>query len=123
MAIVKVDKTVSHGNFSIAKSTQHTVQTVIDIEETVADSVTDQEHLVAIDISALKAFCMSSDVAMTVETNSGGSPQETFSLSAGQQIVWQEGDTAIFAGDVTALYLTNASGSAGTFRAIIGTNV
>lgn len=120
---VKVTEAVYEGETSITHTTIHTVQTVLKMEESVADAVTDQEHLVSIDISQLKAFYMVSDQALTVETNSGGTPVDSFTLTANRPVVWQTGDTAIFTADVTALYLSNSSGSTATFKLIAGTDV
>ena len=63
-----------------------------------------------IDISQLKAFFMVADAALTVKTNSSGAPQETFTLVADQPIIWTSvsGVAIPFAGDVTALYVTQA---------------
>lgn len=118
-----IRKEAQSGTTIFKTSRSYTIQSEIEVEESVADGVTDQEHLLAIDVSQLKGFYMSCDVALTVETNSGSTPQETFTLAAGEAIVWETGDTAIFSGDVTALYLTNASGSAGTFKLLAGMDV
>jgi len=120
---LQTKRSITDGLTTVDDLVTYTVQTVVKLEEAVADAVTDQEHLVAIDVSALKAVIMNSDVVMTVETNSGSAPQETFVIPAGGSVLWREGETAVFAGDVTAIYLTNASGSAGTFRMVFGTDV
>ena len=101
-----------------------TVATVLKLEETIADSVTDQEHLLAIDISQLKVFYMVSDQALTVDTNIvDPGQQEKFTLVANQPVTFETGETAIFAGDVTKLFLTNASGSTATLSLIAGLDV
>ena len=93
--------------------------------ETVADAVANQQHPFGVDITAMKIFFMTSDYALSVYTNdaSTGSPQESFTLTADKPVIWRTGDTAIFAGDLTDLYLTNASGSTATFYAIAGMDV
>lgn len=100
-----------------------TCETVTKLEESVPDSSTDLEFLSSIDISELQVFYMVSDQAMTIETNSGSAAQETFTLTANKPVVWRSGDAAIFAGDVTGFYATNASGNAATLRIMYGTNV
>jgi len=120
---INLTQTANDGVSSYTSTQAFAPQTVIKLEESVADSVTDQSHLISLDISTLQVFYMISDVAMTVETNSSSSPQETFTLTANKPVVWRTGDTAIFAGDVTAIYATNASGSAGTLKIMAGLNV
>jgi hypothetical protein len=47
-----------------------------------------------------------------VKTNSSGSPQETFTLAANKPQYWQTGmGTTPIAGDVTKVFITNASGA------------
>ena len=111
-----VTSTVTQGTFTISNTDSYTTDQVSKIQESVATGTTNQEISLAIDISKLKAFSMQSSQAMTVKTNSSGSPQETFTLAAGTPVVFVDGDTAIFAGDVTSLFITNASGSLATFN-------
>ena len=84
----------------------------------VADGVTDQLAVFTLDVSQIKVIYMKSDVAMTVETNSSSAPDETLVLVAGEPYIWWTGClfTNLLATDITALYLTNASGAAGTFE-------
>jgi hypothetical protein len=119
---VRVTKGASEGTTSISSTVDHTVETVTKMQEVFADGVTNGQVLVAIDVSQLKAFAMVSNVALTVKTNSSGSPQETFALVANKPVVWQEGEAAIFAGDVTQIFVTNASGSSATLQVMIGLN-
>lgn len=67
----------------------------------------------------LKSVCLKSDQALTIKTNSSGSPQETINLVAGQSYIWTlqtDGAGKIpFAGDVTAFYITNSSAAAANF--------
>jgi hypothetical protein len=67
-----------------------------------------------LDVSHLKVFVLVSDQAITLETNDGGSPQETVSLLANVPLVWTHDSyhACPFSGDVTGFYFTNASGSA-----------
>lgn len=84
----------------------------------VADSVTDQLTAFTLDVSQIVAFYMSSDQDLTVETNDGTTPGDTIALVAGVPLVWhnQSYHANPFSVDITALYLTNASGAAATFR-------
>lgn len=88
------------------------------VDETVADSVTDQEITITIDVSAIQSIYILSDQALTVETNNGGAPVDTITLVANTPYIWHTGSyfTNLLATDVTALFLTNASGSTATFN-------
>lgn len=112
---------ITEGNSSMGKGISYPSKTILKIEgEEIPDSTTDLEFLFAIDISAMQVFFMQSDQILTVETNSGGTPQETFSLVAFTPVIWRVGDTAIFAGDVTSLFVTNASGNAAVLDVMVG---
>jgi hypothetical protein len=64
-----------------------------------------------------------SDQAVTVKTNSSGSPTNTFVLAAGVPLqffvtadpAWRDSNGTIVA-DITALYVTNAGGTAANFQ-------
>lgn len=88
------------------------------VDETVADSVTDQEITISIDVSAIQSIYIISDQALTVETNNAGAPVDTITLVANVPYIWHTGSyfTNILDTDVTALFLTNASGSTATFN-------
>lgn len=120
---IRLQENAIEGNNSITQTQSYTCATVVHMEETCTTGTTDQEHLLALDISQMKVFYMVSDVALTVETNSGSVPQETFTLAANKPVTWREGDSAIFAGDVTGLYLTNASGSTATLKVMAGLDI
>ena len=119
---VRVTKGAAEGTTSISSTVDHTCETVLKLQETIANGATDALQLIAIDVTQLKAFAMVSDQAMTVKTNNSGTPQETFTLVANKPVVWQAGDAAIFAGDVTAIYVTNASGSSATLQLMAGSD-
>lgn len=89
-------------------------------EKSIPDGSTDLEIVVPITESTLVAFALSSNKDLTVKTNDSVSPQETFSLKNGEPTVWISGETAgkPIAGDVTALYVTNASGASATLKMI-----
>lgn len=86
------------------------------LDESIADGATDLEVAFTLDISATKSFMIKADQAMTVKTNDSGSPTDTLSLLAGVPYIWHENSlgTFLLTGDVTALFVTNASGTAGT---------
>lgn len=87
---------------------------------TIADSETDTLVSATIDISQVKHIFMLSTVDMTIETNSSSAPTDTWVLQANVPYVWNV-DLGVYytnkiTADVTAIYLTNASGAAGTFQ-------
>jgi len=87
------------------------------ISEEIADSTANGLVAYTLDFSQAKTFIMWSTTAMTVYTNeaSTGSPAQTFVLVANVPIAWSDGQVAScpITTDITALYVTNASGSAG----------
>lgn len=87
----------------------------VNFDQTVNHSVTNGEYDVLLTAAKLKSISFYSDFAVTIKTNSSSSPQETITLAAGQNRVWDlsfDGAGAIpIAGDVTKLFITNASGS------------
>lgn len=71
----------------------------------------------------LKAFYAKSSTAMTIKTNATGAPQETLTLPTGTGFVWSASGACIgtpglspFAGNVTALFVTNAGAATGTLE-------
>jgi hypothetical protein len=69
----------------------------------------------------LKSLCLYSDRAVTVKTNSSGSPQDTIALVAGQALVWSLAHDTLtncpFSDDVTVLFVVVPSGgSAANFK-------
>lgn len=89
---------------------------VHNISESIADSTTDGLVAFTYDFSQGKTFLMWSTVAMTVKTNNAGSPIQTFTLVANVPIIWSAGQASAvnpITTDITALYVSNASGGAG----------
>ena len=90
----------------------------ISLSETVGGAATDQLHAFALDLSPTKLFYMHSDVAMTVEFNSNAGAGGTIVLVADvpyfftTDTIWDE--TTDITADITAVYVTNASGTSGT---------
>lgn len=84
--------------------------------ESVADAQTDAELGFTLDVSACKAFVINSTKNVTVETNNGSTPDDTLTLVANVPYVWHENSehTFLLTTDVTALFVTNASGAAAT---------
>lgn len=86
----------------------------------VAATSTNVEVDWAITVANLKSIAITCDLALTIKTNSTGSPQETITLIAGQVLVWTlqtDGSGHVpFAGDVTKLYVSNAGSTIANFN-------
>jgi hypothetical protein len=63
------------------------------------------------------------DQALTIKTNSSGTPQETISLIADRPLIWRAGDAALFAGNVSSIFVSNASGSDTDLKIMVGVDV
>jgi len=117
MATFRIGHSVVWGQDSLIRSKEYTgtLVTLLDGEQ-VADAQTDVEIEVTLDFSAVKAFYLVSDQDVTLETNDGTTPDDTFALLAGVPYVWNTDsyDTFLVTVDVTSIFITNASGSAAT---------
>jgi hypothetical protein len=96
-------------------STRPTLNSTIEAEEELAieiavpGSTTNQQILIAFTIAALKSLFVSADGALTLKTNSSGSPADTFTLDADSGIDWDNQsqlDNPIGT-NVTTMYVTN----------------
>lgn len=90
------------------------------ISQAIADGASDQLIALSIDISQVRLLAIKSDQALTIKTNNSGAPDDTLSLLAGIPRIFRAGeyDTIFLTADVTAIYVTNASGSVATLQII-----
>ena len=113
-------ETITIGGRAVTNSVTYTSGSSLSISETIVTATTDGLVACVLDVSQIKLFYMVSNVAITVETNSASAPDNTYTLAAGVPLVWKnDGEVAladVFAADITALYVTNASGSSSTFE-------
>lgn len=99
---------------------EHSVTSTAGAEKNVSEAISASQTDFAVawtcDYSQLKSLYMYSDVAMTVETNSGSAPGQTIALAAGKPLAWYYGSgiTCPITVDVTALFITNTT--AGTLE-------
>lgn len=109
---------VDAGDGEIKKTNTYTASSRVSVSESVTTGQTDFAISVAIDVSAVKSFFLCSDYAVTVETNNGTTPDDTITLVAGVPYKWNTDsyDTFQLGTDVTAIYVTNASGSTATIQ-------
>ncbi len=111
MSISAYVRTIIHGVGETVDMRQNLSGTAgQEIEETIVDAADDLVSL-AFALADLIAFYMVSSGTMTVKTNGPGAPptQETIALAAGMPFVYIPGAglDSPFAGDVSALYVTN----------------
>lgn len=115
---VVIRNAIASGGVSIDEGKTYTGNSRFDIDEPVADSVTDQLHAVALDIDQAVAIWVMSTVDMTVEFNDSTTGVPTIALKANVPHVWTTDSYPVnlFTADLTAMYVTNASGSAGRIK-------
>ena len=117
MASAEVLRQITVGGTTLSQKESVTgaVRVILD-EYTVADGQTDQEQVVAIDVSEVQAFFIKSDQNVTLETNDGATPGNTINLLAGKAYLFVVNDynNFLLTTDVTSLLFTNASGSTAT---------
>lgn len=96
----------------------------INLDQTVAIAADVQlnPHAVSFIHANLVGLCLSCDQPVTVYTNnpSGSSPQDTIPLVAGQVLSWTAAVEGLslcpFSGNVTTIYVTNASSAIANFK-------
>ena len=103
---------------SVSNTISETASSPIIVTESVADSQTDFQINVAIDVTAVKSFYIVSDQDVTIETNSGSAADNTLALKAGEPYIFHVSslDTFLLDTDVTAFFVTNASGSTANIK-------
>ena len=111
-----ISNVTANGN-TVTNSKTYTAGGGSSISTLILDAAEDDEIVITIDISQIKGLYMVADVAMTVDTNITAGT-DTIVLVANVPYVETE-DTyhvPLLTVDVTKLFLTNASGSDGTFK-------
>lgn len=108
---VTVTTTISRDGAAFSTSKQLSGEGADDRSVAIPGNASNLLVSLALDVSQLQMVLLSSTVPLTIETNSSGSPQETITLLADVPFLWVAGSgmAAPFAGDVTALYVTNDS--------------
>ena len=103
---------------TLTKTVTKTGGAEVNISESIADSTTDEEIACNLDYSAMESLYMVSDQDLQVETNDDAAATgQTINLEAGVPYLWlkDSGITCPITDDVTALFITNASGSPAQF--------
>jgi len=112
----------SSGSATVNYAHEVTAGLEVNLSEAIDDGETDYDLAATIDYDNLKSFFMGSDQDVTVETNNpggaSGAATQTFTLLANQPLVWCTGDadSCPVTADITALYITNGSGSTANFE-------
>ena len=106
----------SSGSRSITKIISATGGAQTSVDEDVADSETDYLIAFTCDVSQIQAIYINSTQDVLLETNSGAGSADVLSLVANEPYVWWSTSllTNLLTEDVTALYITNASGASAT---------
>ena len=106
-------KSITTSTGQVSKSNNYSAECQIEIDVAIADSETDYEVNIALDVSQVVSFFIVSDQAITLETNDGTTPDDTLSLVADKVYDWDSDsyDNFKLTTDVTNFYFTNASGS------------
>lgn len=101
------------GSETLTKSVAYTYPAEKNLDLTIPTGTTNKFIAVAWVTANLKSYYLVSDQNVTIKTNSSGTPQETINLVAGNPITFRfdDGRGALFAGSVTGLYVSNASGA------------
>jgi hypothetical protein len=88
------------------------------LDDVVAASTTNKEFDMALTGANIKSMVLYSDQAVTIKTNSTGSPSDTIALAAKIQLVWNTDShfSLPFAGNVTKFFVTNAGGVAANLK-------
>lgn len=117
----QVQTVISDGTQRISSTGSVSPTGASQLDETISNGASDLLVAFTAESTNLKSFHLWSDQDLTIKTNSSSSPQETFNLKANKPVVWLENmaNTPI-AGDVTALYVSNASGSDASLKALAG---
>lgn len=113
-----VTQNVQVGSTLISGSKSYSNSSKVSIEETIAAATTDDDVVLAIDVSALKSIIILSDQDVKIETNSGAAPDDTINLVADVPYIWNTDsyNACLLTTDVTVIYVTNAGATAATLK-------
>lgn len=113
-----VTEQIDSGGKTVGQVNTYSGDGRISVEATVPDATTDQLVAMSLDVSQIKTIYIVSTTALTFETNNAATPADSIALIAGVPYIWSTGGyfTNLITTDITAVYLTNASGSAATFN-------
>ncbi len=120
MSVTSTVTSAIAGGQAQSYSKSYTGDTRTSMSFSVADSVTDEQRTVAIDITELQLFYMVSDQDVTVDWNDAAGTQDTVNLKANvpwiERLAADQYQATKFAVDVTNFFITNASGATANIR-------
>lgn len=111
-------KSWSGAGRTIVSDKSFTASSQTSLKETIASGVQDQNHVIAIDVTAVKSIYIHSDQDIKLETNSGSVPDDTLLLKANVPYVWNpdEIDVLKLTVDVTSIHVSNDSPNTATLE-------
>jgi len=114
MPRVSYTQTVTGIGDNLSQAREVSDSASIDVDESIPDSSTDLQINIAIDVSEVSFLAIKSDQDITIETNSGSAAADTLTISGGVPLIYSgtAGETFFLGTDVTAIFVTNASGAA-----------
>lgn len=116
---------VTAGGVTLEKTQDLTAGQLIVLSEAIPANQTDLEAAFALVAAKLKGIYIAADVAMTIKTNDGSSPDDTITLVANQPYIWGLGSSRIgaddspFSADVTSIFVTNTTAGTLEIRALV----
>ena len=115
---IAITQQAGNGGVILSGGAEYSAGKLEKLDELIADSETDLEVALTLDVSEVKAIVNLSDQDLLMEANDGDGGGGSLSLLAGLPYIWTTDsyDTLKLETDITALFMTNASGSAARFR-------
>lgn len=97
---------------------EFTGENELNMDVDIAESTTDQEETIGIDVSKLQVIQISATCTITLKTNSSTEPDQTLTVTVGIPIPWHTGmiyDNPLTV-DVVKIFLTTEAGQTGKLR-------
>lgn len=82
----------------------------------VPNATTDMEVVFPVDKDLCKLLVITSDRAITVETNDGSTPDDTFNVVTTAPTLYYPGIGYVLTADIASLFITNSSGGTATVK-------
>ncbi|HUU34156.1 MAG TPA: hypothetical protein VMW48_08830 [Vicinamibacterales bacterium] len=110
--------TWNSGASNLSQDIAVTDSAAIAIDEAIASNATDFEIACVLATAEIAGLWMECDQAVTVETNDATAADDTITLRANEPLAWYTNCyyTSLLTADVTALFVTCATGTTGTFK-------
>lgn len=121
---LQLTRSVANGGVTYGSTETVTVDALATLKRTIAAGASNVQYIFPVDFSQLQFVFLKGSAAMTLKTNSSGSPTDTISLVAGSPKIWKTGDASglnPFTADVTlagGIFVTSVAG--GTLEIMIG---